>query len=203
MYQRITSYIPTISIGLFAAILGLHSSQLFAASDCVRVPSHSAARGRHWHHHAHRSGKCWHTVTEHAAITPQASPPPQPDTARLPLASFLSSIASAFTTASTPKPDILNPDAVAQPEPQPQGDNGARKWRRHAKANPQRRHAETKRQRRHAEAKRQRRHAEAKPQRRHVEAKPQPPPEAKAKPGGVSLEKADSDALFREYFGRK
>jgi hypothetical protein len=147
-------------------------------------------------------------------------PPPQPDTTRLPLASFFSAIASAFTTASTPKPDILNPDAVAQPEPQPRGDNGARKWRRHAKAKPEprhaeakrqhhaeakfrRRHAETKGQRRHAEAKRQQRHAEAKAGRRHAEAKPQPPPEAKARPSGVSLEKADSNALFREYFGSK
>jgi hypothetical protein len=121
----------------------------------------------------------------------------------LPLASFLSSITSAFTTASTPKPDTLKPDAVAQPEPPPRGDNGARKWRRHAEAKRQRRHAEARRQQRHAEARRQRHHAEAKRQQRHAEAKPEPPPEAKARPGGVSLDKADSDILFREYFGTK
>jgi hypothetical protein len=127
-------------------------------------------------------------VAEHAAIPSQAEAAPpstQPDTARPSLSSFFSSIASAFTTASTPKPDILNPNAVAQPEPPPRGDNGARKWRRHA------------------EAKARRRHARAKRQRRYAEAKSQPPPEAKAKPGGISLDEADSDALFREYFGRK
>jgi hypothetical protein len=155
-------------------------------------------------------------VAEHAAIP--APPPQQPDAARLPLASFFSSITSVFTTARTPKSDTLNPDAVAQPEPPPKGDNGARKWRRHAEAKRQQRRAEAKqrraeakRQQRHAEAKRQQRHAEAKRQQRRAEAKrqqpadakPEPPPEAKAKPGGVSLDKADSDALFREYFGRK
>jgi Skp family chaperone for outer membrane proteins len=162
-------------------------------------------------------------VAKHAAIP--APPPQQPDAARLPLASFFSSITSVFTIASTPKPDTLNPDAVAQPEPPPKGDNGARKWRRHAEAKRQQRRAEAKqrraeakqrraeakRQQRHAEAKRQQRHAEAKRQQRRAEAKrqqpadakPEPPPEAKAKPGGVSLDKADSDALFREYFGRK
>jgi hypothetical protein len=146
-------------------------------------------------------------VAEHAAIP--APPPQQPDAARLPLASFFSSITSVFTTASTPKSDTLNPDAVAQPEPPPKGDNGARKWRRHAEAKRQQRRAEAKQRR--AEAKRQQRHAEAKRQQRRKEAKrqhpadakPEPPPEAEAKPGGVSLDKADSDALFREYFGRK
>jgi hypothetical protein len=197
MYQRVTSYVPTISIAFFAAILGLHSTQVFAASDCVRVLSHSAAQGRHRHYHADRGGRCWHTVAERAAIPSQvetASPPQQPDTARLPFASFLSSITSVFTTASTPKPDTLNPGAVAQPEPPPRSGNGARKRRRHAEA---------KRQRRHARAKRQQRHAEAKRQQRQAEVKPEPPPEAKAKPGAVSLDKANSDALFQNYFGRK
>jgi hypothetical protein len=137
-------------------------------------------------------------VAEHAAIP--APPPQQPDAARLPLASFFSSITSVFTTASTPKSDTLNPDAVAQPEPPPKGDNGARKWRRHAEAKRQQRRAEAKQRR--AEAKRQQRHAEAKRQ-QPADAKPEPPPEAKARPGGVSLDKADSNALFREYFGRK
>jgi hypothetical protein len=138
-------------------------------------------------------------MAEHAAVPSQvetAPPPQQPDTVRLSLASFFSSITSAFTTANTPKPDTLNPDALAQPEPPSRRDNSARKWRRHAEAKPHRRHAGAKRQRRYAEAKRQQRHAEA-------EAKPQPPPEAKAKPGGISLDEADTDALFREYFGRK
>jgi hypothetical protein len=138
MDQRRTACLPAISIGLFAAILALHSSRLLAASDCVEEPRHPPAQGGDWYYHADRAtgGKCWHLGREPAAIAPQvetAPQPPHPDTVQL-LSWFLSSL---FTPASTPQPDTINRDmrpAVAQPEPR--RDDRGPKRRRQAEAKP-------------------------------------------------------------------
>jgi hypothetical protein len=207
MYQRSASCVPAISIGLFAAILALDSSQLFAASDCIGVPHHWAAQGGHWYYHVNRDRRCWYTAAHYAAVAPQIEtvpPPSQPDTAPPPFhsfSSFFSSIVSAFTPASTPQPDTLNPDAIAQPELLPNGDDGAPKRRRHAEA--KRRYAEAKLQRRYEEAKHQpapelKSKPSVSPDQTDLDAKPRPQPDPKSKPG-VSPDQADLDALFQEY----
>jgi hypothetical protein len=144
MYRRTTSCLRAVSIGLFAAILGLDSSRLFAASDCLEEPNRPSVQA-HWYYHLDRATgrKCWHLMeAEPAPVPPQvgtAPLPPQPDTAQLPFSSFFSSLGSGFTTASTPQPDVVNRDPrapIAQPQPPTQGEQGAPKRRRHADARP-------------------------------------------------------------------
>jgi hypothetical protein len=134
MDQRLTACVPAVSIGLFAAILALHSSPLLAATDCIEGPRHPPAPGGHWYYHVDRAagGKCWHLGREPAAIAPQVEAP-HPDTVQL-LSSFLSSL---FTPASTPQPDAVYRDlrpAVAQPEPR--RDDRGPKRRRQAETKP-------------------------------------------------------------------
>jgi hypothetical protein len=169
MYRRTASCLRAVSLGLFAAILALDSSRLWAASDCLDEPNRASAQVGHWYYHLDRATgrKCWHLMeAEPAPLPPQvqsAPPAPQPDTARLPFSSFFSSLGSGLTTASSPLPDTINRDPrapIIQPEPPPRGEDGAPR------------------------------------QRRHADAKPSPEPKQKV---SLSLDQADRDALFREY----
>jgi hypothetical protein len=185
MQKRMSSRVPAVAAGLFAVAFALDSGGLLAASECLDQPNRAASQSGHWLYHVDRASgrKCWHLVEADPTARPQpeAPPPPAPEPVRqAPFASFFSSLASGFTTASVgaPKPDAPARDArgaASAPPEAAKSDDAASKRRQSADAKSP---------------------PVPKPDR---QASSRPGKEGADQPHPASLDPAERDRLFQEF----
>lgn len=183
---RVTSCIPAVSFGLFAAVTVLSANHAaLAADDCLTEPNRPT-QGGHWYYHSDPANnrKCWYLV-EAGARPPSAD---APEAQLLPALTPQQTFGSFFSSLGFPgsitgaQPDATTGDPRIMPTARPdefKNDNRS--------PNRQTRMAQ------HPDAV-----AELTPKPRRP-ARPRPPAEQADERPAASLNQAKGDALFKQF----